>query len=255
MIWCMRSSLRRFFLVALIGGLSVAALVAIAAILTESWTDTDLRVVLTSLGFSVFSAVGAAGVRAERGPRALLALGRSTIVAAIVSFVALVFALWIDHGEVAWRAFGTVALISLACSHAALVLSSSRSADSQFVTMLVSMSVAAGTLDTALGVLPLVGATDGVSDAYVRLLAVILVVTMLTSILPPLLRRLALTRSGRATIVPSLDRSTSVADQQAFELLVMATRLEALAAAGGDAATEIRQEAQRLQEIAASLQR
>ncbi|HWT26193.1 MAG TPA: hypothetical protein VN213_21980, partial [Solirubrobacteraceae bacterium] len=56
-----RATVRRALAWALAGGLSVAALVAIGAILTGGFDETDGRVIATSLGFAVFSATAAAG--------------------------------------------------------------------------------------------------------------------------------------------------------------------------------------------------
>jgi hypothetical protein len=46
---------------ALIAGLCVAAAAAIAALLTGDFSDTHARIVGTSLGFSFFTGLGAAG--------------------------------------------------------------------------------------------------------------------------------------------------------------------------------------------------
>lgn len=49
----------------LAAGLSIAAAIAIIAILTHSFDRTDAQLIGTSLGFSVFSALGAAGAPAR----------------------------------------------------------------------------------------------------------------------------------------------------------------------------------------------
>src|ERR1700685_4410377 len=84
---------RRAVLLALAAGLSVAAVIAVVAILTHSFDDTDARLIATSLAFSVFSAFGAAGAPARRQPK-LRALGFLTTFAAGLGFGLLEFAIW-----------------------------------------------------------------------------------------------------------------------------------------------------------------
>jgi hypothetical protein len=75
----------RAVLLGLAVGLSVAAAIAILALLTHSFDATDARLIATSLGFSVFSALGAAGAPARRQPK-LAVLGALTTGAAGLGF-------------------------------------------------------------------------------------------------------------------------------------------------------------------------
>lgn len=101
-------SSRRGVLLGLAAGLSVAAAIAIVAILTHSFDRTDARLIGTSLGFSVFSALGAAGTPARRRSK-LATLGVLTTAAAGLVFALLELAIW-DHGtNWTWRAFGVLA--------------------------------------------------------------------------------------------------------------------------------------------------
>src|SRR5947209_4164793 len=151
------ASIRRSVLLALAAGLSVSALVGIVAILTGSFDRTDLRLVGTSLGFSVFSALGAAGARAERALVTPRGIGTSTVAGAALGFALLVVAIWINHSETAWRLFGVEALATLAASHSCLVLSARRAADSPRIDRLAAVSVMSGGIDSALGVLAISG--------------------------------------------------------------------------------------------------
>ena len=111
-------------------GLCLAALVAVGALLTGSFDDTDWRVVATSLGFSVFTSTTAAGaaLRLRAAARAR-ALGGAAVVTSVAAYVLLVAALWIEDAEGLWRAFGIAGLGALWSSHASLVVRALRPAD------------------------------------------------------------------------------------------------------------------------------
>jgi hypothetical protein len=185
---------RRVAAWALVGGLCLAALVAIAALLTGSFDDTDWRVVASSLGFSVFTSTAAAGgalrVRDARWARAL---GAATALSSLLAYALLLAALWIaDDEEGLWRAFGILGLCALWTSHASLVLRALSSGDTSLVRTLTAVAVATLGIDTFVGILALLGALDDIdSEVPARVLAAILVVALLCTALVPILRRVA----------------------------------------------------------------
>jgi len=221
--------LRRAVLLAFAAGLSVAAAVAIAAVLTGSFDRTDLRLVGTSLGFSVFSALGAAGARADRMDSAWRFLGRGTMAGAGLGFALLVGAIWISHADALWRCFGAVALATLAASHASVVVGAGRPSDSVAIARLAAVSVLAASIDSGFGVLAISGAIKHVDSGFVRLLAVLVIVMLLTTALPPILRKLqpiAATEPQR----PSSDFPRRIErDADELELLAIADYLDELA--------------------------
>jgi hypothetical protein len=184
---------RRLALWALVAGLCIAALVAIVALVSGSFDDTDWRIIATSLGFSVCSATAAAGeaLRRERGGARALVAG-VTVAASAAAWLLLLAGLWIyEDSEGLWRACGCFALLALAGSHASLVLRSMRPADSDAVRALCWTSVATGAIDSTAGVLGISGVIEGVDEGVVTVLAVLLVILLLTTALPPILRRIA----------------------------------------------------------------
>jgi hypothetical protein len=246
-------SVRRSVLLALAAGLSIAALVGIVAILTQSFDSTDLRLVGTSLGFSVFSALGAAGARAERSPGAPRGLGTATMAGATLGFVLLLVAIWVNHSAPAWRLFGTLAVATLAASHACLVLSARRAADTPTVGRLARVSVVAAAIDSALGVLAISGAIERIGAGYVQALAVLVIVMLLSTALPPILRRLQVgVPTDRAAPMMSL---TNAAEYQsnASELLAIANELDGLARNPRSAAKQLGRHAANLRQIAQRL--
>jgi hypothetical protein len=243
-------SLRRTVLLALAVGLSVAAIVAVAGILTRSFDRTDLRLVGTSLGFSIFSALGAAGTKAERRGIAPTGLGRVTTMAAVLSFALLLVALWINQGAAVWRAFGTVGVATLAGSHACLVLSNRRDTDSSLINGLAATSIATGSIDSLLGALAITGAIARVDSGYVRLLAVLVIVMLLTTALPPILRRLPSKTGHAAAGLPGTPPAAGPHDQHAVDLLAIAARLDRLVPHAGEAAKQIQAETAHLRRMA-----
>src|ERR687886_2753294 len=101
--------LRRAVGWSLVGGLCVAAVCAIVALLSGSFDETDGRVVGMSLGFSVFTSTAGAGLalRLARGGWAR-ALGEGTAAASAIAFGLLAWSLWVPHAG--GRAFGLARL-------------------------------------------------------------------------------------------------------------------------------------------------
>jgi hypothetical protein len=78
-----RDKVRRAAGWALVGGLSVAALTAIAALLAGDFGETEWRVIFSSLGFAIASAVAASGATQRLRASGLLRdLGTATAVLA-----------------------------------------------------------------------------------------------------------------------------------------------------------------------------
>ncbi len=179
---------RRALLLALAAGLSVAAVIAIVAILTHSFDRTEAQLIGTSLGFSVFSALGAAGAAARQQPK-LTALGVLTTGAAGLGFALLELAIWDPETNWTWRAFGALAVFTLAASHASIVLSARRASDSRAITNLTSISVLAASVDAILTAIAIVGLVHHISSSEIRVAAVLVITILLSTALPPILRR------------------------------------------------------------------
>lgn len=147
------ASIGRYAGWALVTGLSVAAAAAVLALLTGSFDDTDWRVILTSVGFAVTSATGSAGAGARlRASDALHLLGTLTLLASIATFVLLVGGLWTDMdewgGEDVWRAFGCVAVLSVAGAHACVMVGARRRTDGEAIRLLTLASLGFSAFDT-----------------------------------------------------------------------------------------------------------
>jgi hypothetical protein len=230
-----------------VAGLCVAAAMAIVALLSGSFDDTQWRVVGTSLGFSVFASTGAAGLalRLRDTPQAW-ALGTTSAATSGMSFALLVTALWTD-GEGAWRAFGTVAFLALWSAHASLVVRARRPTDSATIRLLSGVSIVTLGIDSSVGALAALGALDDVNADWAgNLLAALIVIGLLSTALPPLLRRL----QGSASSAPPPAAATafgtprSMRNGLAQEVAQVAERLGAM-----NLPPEARAEVARLREL------
>lgn len=226
---------------ALIAGLCVAAAAAIAALLTGDLSDTHARIVGTSLGFSLFTGLGAAGdtLRREASDWRVM-VGAGTSALALIAFLLLALAIWLgDDAEGLWQAWGACGLAALCGSHASLVLRGQRPSDSRLVSLLVWTSIVTATFDTAVGVVWIISLVDVEGD-IVTLIGIVLVVTVLTTALPPIMRRL-----NRTPVPADAFGRRVTAAELADELTAAAGRLDR-AETPGDA----RREAAALRELA-----
>jgi hypothetical protein len=226
----------------------VAAFTAIVAILTGNFDKTDWRVIATSLGFTVFSALAASGAALRlRDSEGLRMLGLATMAFSAGAFLLLLVALWSEGDPDLWRWFGSVALVALACSHASLVSRARRSSDSPAVQSLAGVSMALGAWDAFLGVLAVSGAIDQLGHGFGQLMAVLVILLLLATGLTPILRRLQ-----RSEAPASSPPAPSASEPLALEVLAAADRIDALNRHPGSRAPEIRRECERLRELARS---
>jgi len=227
-----RGTIRRTAGWSLVGGLTIAALTAVVALLGGEVDDTELRVILTSIGFALLSSTAAVGAAQRlRASSGLRALGTATMMLSGAAF----------------------ALLAIACSHACVVLGARRASDSAVVDLLVFASLGLAALDTLGGLAPIAGLTDEVDEGWAKLLAATLVLLVLTSVLPPILRRL----QEAPHAVPGKGGATSRREALDFltgEVEAIANRLDELNREPGSRGPEIRREVERLRNLARSFQ-
>jgi len=243
-------AIRRFAGWSLVVGLSVAAAAAALALLTGSFDYTELRVVLTSIGFAIASAAGSAGATARLRPSTgLQVLGTVTLLASAAAFALLLIGLWtnVDQwgDEGFWRAFGCIAVLGIAGSHACVMLVAVRHGDSDLVRLLTFSAIGFAAFDSVAVILPLAELVDDVDEGWARISGTALVLLVLTSILPPILRRL----QPAPRPAPAANGSD---DFLASAVVQIADRIELLNSDPGNRAPEIRAEVNRLRNLAQS---
>jgi hypothetical protein len=242
---------------ALVTGLCFAAAAAVLALLTGSFDDTDLRVILTSIGFAIASATASSGAAARLRPsEGLQLLGTATLVASIAAFVLLLAGLWTntdDWGsEGVWRTFGCVAILGIAGSHACLLLGALRRADADYVRLLTLSAIGFAAFDSLAVILPLAGLVDDIDEPWPRIFGVTLVLLVLTSVLPPILRR----TQPAARPAPSANGSAAAADDfLASAVVQIADKIDALNSDPANRGPEIRAEVNRLRNLAQSFEK
>jgi hypothetical protein len=245
-----RQSIRRAAGRALAAGLTIAALTAVVALVDGDFGDVQVRVILTSIGFAIASATAASGASQRlKASRVLRMVGTVTMLVSVLAFVLLAVGLWTtidDWGnEDVWRAFGVSGLLAVAGSHACLVLGARRPSDGDFITALVFASLALAVLDTLASILPISGLAEEVGGDTAQLLAATLVLLVLTSVLPPILRR---------TQRPSETALQTEMQLFAGEVEAAADRIDELNRGPSHRAPEIRREVERLRDLARSFQ-
>ena len=257
-----RAELRRLVSWALVVSLCIAALTAIAAISSGSFDETDGRVIGTSAGFAVFSAIAASGAALRyRASESLRSLGLGTIALSLLSFGTLVLAIW-DDGVYSdtWQWFGCSALAALAASHASIMSGARRETDSDAVAMLSVTSIALAAFDAFMGILMITESVD-YDEGVAQTLAVMVVLLALTAVLTPIVRRLQQPETApRATAaaptaVPAAPPAPRASASLATEMLAAADRIEALNADPARRAPEIRRECESLRALARSYAR
>jgi hypothetical protein len=237
-----RLSIRRLLGWTLVGCLCFSALVAIVALLSGSFGDTDWRLIGTSLSFAVYSALGAGGaaLRVKEHPAAL-PLGVATAATAASGFLLVLLVLWLeDPGDGLVRTWGVVTIAALVSSHAAIVLRAARATDTRAISSLVAGSILLAALDGTVGALATAGAVDvDEDDPGARWMAVTVVLLLLTTGLPPILRRLG------HTTVPLRQAGLGGGESLAQAVIAAADRIERL-----DDPSAVRAECRRLRELA-----
>jgi hypothetical protein len=223
----------------LIAALCVAALVASIALLRGDFSDTDWKIIATSILFALASSMAAAGFAViDRVP----ILGVVTIGAVVLAFALVTGGMWTEtDGETFWRVTGCVAIAALESAHVAFLLSRLRTSDTPAVATITRVAVVLAVVSGAMGIAPLAGvlSDDGEYALYAEILGVVLVGQLLCTAVAPLLRRLALTAERPAVEAPSREQSL------ASELFAVAERLERL-----DAGPQVGIECERLRRLA-----
>jgi hypothetical protein len=253
-------SIRRFAGLALVTGLCFAAAAAVLALLTGSFDDTDTRVILTSIGFAIASATASSGAAARLRPsEGLQLLGTATLIASVAAFLLLLAGLWtnIDEwgSEGVWRTFGCVAILGIAGSHACLMLGALRRADVPVVRVLTLSAICFAAFDSLAVILPLAGLVDDIDEPWPRIFGAVLVLLVLTSVLPPIMRRMQPAARPSENANGNGNANAAAAENfLASAVIRIADKIDALNSDPGNRTPEIQAEVNRLRNLARSFE-
>jgi hypothetical protein len=232
----------------------------VLALVTGSFDDTDTRVILTSIGFAIASATGSSGAAARLRPsEGLQLLGTATLVASIAAFVLLLAGLWTnmdDWGsEGLWRTFGCVAILGIAGSHACAMLGALRRGDPEVVRLLTLSAICLAAFDSLAVILPLAELVDDIDEPWPRIFGAVLVLLVLTTALPPILRRMQPAARPAPSANGSANGNGGAGDQfLAAAVIRIADKIDALNSDPGNRTPEIQAELKRLRNLAQSFE-
>ncbi len=186
------ASMIRHGVLMIAAGLCLAAAVAIWALLTGSFDDTSLRVLLSGLAAALCTLGGLAGAAALRRGGYESRVGEVTVGLSQATLLLALAWIWIpgatDSDAVA-RAIGVTSVLMLAGAHASLLLARLRHGDTRTVRALTRAAIMCAT-SAALLVGGLFASAEGqVATGVWRLLGVLVVLALLNTMLVPLARR------------------------------------------------------------------
>ena len=211
---------------ALIAGLCVAAVAAIVALLQGDFGDTHARIVGTSLGFSFFCGLGAAGDALRTQARGALATaGAVASGLAAFAFALLTLAIWFDDSDSeflgARGASSPSPRSGLRTGHSSCGPAARPTRPPCGRSRSSRSSPRRSTCSSATSPPPASTRTSATRSRAI--LGVVLVITVLTTALPPIMRRLAGTPRPDA-----LGHRLTVGDL-AHEITAAAGRVERIA--------------------------
>jgi hypothetical protein len=187
------ASVIRHGVLMLAAGVCLVAAVAIWALLTGSFDDTSVRVLLSGLAAALCTLGGLAGATTLRLNVRERRVGEATIGLSQLTLLLALALIWIadatDSGTLA-RALGVTSVLMLAGAHASLLLARLRHRDTRTVRVLTQAAIVCAS-SAALLVSGLFVASEGqVASTVWRLLGVLVVLALLNTFLVPLARRI-----------------------------------------------------------------
>ncbi len=180
-----RRTLLRVFAVMAVGALCLAALVSIVIFLFGSFGETETRLLATALAVAGYSLTGlAATTRIGRRPAWLGPLG---IGVSGLGFLLAIALIWTSpEGSLLGRLTGSVTVLAIAIAHASLLLP--RHPDQRVTAAVLAATLAMLALLAVMLITLMLFALEP-GDWYFRWLGVVAVLTVLGTLLVPILRK------------------------------------------------------------------
>jgi hypothetical protein len=184
----MDTDLRRLLLIATVTTLSLTALIAILALLTQDFGETQLRILATTGGFGLASLIAMRGTALLDQDRQVT-LGKTVIGLSALAFLLELWIIWLDtDSEAAWKSYVCATAWAAALGQIAGMLARQRTSDPDSIGPLIT---GAGTCAVVLALMASFAALAEVDDPfYYELFGVAAVLDVLALALQPVVRRL-----------------------------------------------------------------
>ncbi len=185
------SSLRRIFLLALLASMCATAALAIGILLFSEFDETAARVLGSTATLSFFSLLALpAGVLLDRGR--FLGLAWASLAVSALGFVLVLVLLWVDwddEPETLWKSALTASVFAVAGAQAAATTARRKADDSTSVRGLYAAGIVLALVLAAMASVAAWGEIE--ATGYYRALGALAVLGLLTTLLQPVLRRMA----------------------------------------------------------------
>jgi hypothetical protein len=178
--------------IVLAGTLCAVAGLAIWFLITGQFSATGVRVLGSTLVVSLCTVAGLVGATVLDRPDPRRALGAITLLLAAGATALALGAIWsVLSATALWlRALGVSGALLIGCAHACVMLGRLRRSDGSIVRRLSEASVAFGMLCALLVAGGFMFAASDVGADFWRALGVLAVLSTLTTLLAPIVRRL-----------------------------------------------------------------
>jgi hypothetical protein len=172
--------------VVLIASLSIAAVMAVVIVLTGDLGDTEARILLTTISAAAFSLTGmGASARFYRGSWTWVGAGgiAASAVAVVLAFVGI----WVEpDSEAFFRTFAVAVILATALGYASVLLLVRPLHRAVGIALLATLAVLAG---VTVMLLTLAVFELDYQDWYFRVLGALGILTVLGTLVTPLLNR------------------------------------------------------------------
>lgn len=211
------SSARRVFLLGLVGSMCATAALAIGILLFSEFDETAARILGSTAALSFFSLLALpAGVLLDRGQ--VIALAWASLTVSALGLVLVLVVLWVDwddEPERLWKSALSVTAFAVAGAQAAATTSRRRADDSGAVRGLYAAAVVLAFVLAVMTAAAAWGEID--TTGYYRALGALAVLGLLSTLLQPVLRRMAGVGASAAADRPAHRIRVTLADGRSLD--------------------------------------
>jgi hypothetical protein len=216
------SAVKRLALQVFIGFLGLTAAVAVISVLSGSFGDFQVKVLISTFSISaaaICSMACAAFVERRQGK----ALGLSGIGASVLAALLVIVGVWVEVDDTEfWKATGTVIVVAAGLAHSFLLALPRLAASHRWVQIVAAVAIA---LLSLMIIFAVWGEIE--DEAYYRFLAAVSIVVVLLTLTIPILMRLGSIEAGEGDLSETLqltrieDDTYAAPDGRRFEVRLL----------------------------------